>query len=110
MIVCPKISVWATNSYQDPKELANLSPEEVASCTTLYASDMSEHGWVLVGEAKVEITLMSEEQLLQSRIEALRTRKAKFQAEATNKLEEFDHRIQQLLALPAPVEEYNDPF
>lgn len=110
MIVCPKISVWVTNEYQDPKELANLSPEEAASCTTLYASDMSEHGWVLVGEAKVEITLMSEEQLLQSRIEALRTRKAQFQAEATNKLEEYDHRIQQLLALPAPVEEYNDPF
>lgn len=110
MIVCPKISVWTTSSYQDPKELANLNPEEVASQTTLYASDMSEHGWVLVGEAKVEITLRGEEQLLQSQIEALQAQKAKFQAEATNKLEEFDHRIQQLLALPAPEPEDEFPF
>jgi len=110
MIVYPKISVWLTNEHQDPRELSKLDPEQLVNLTTLSAFDMSKHGWILVGEAQVEIKLHSPEELLQYQLEALKARKAEYQKEAMDKLEEYDHLIQQLLALPAPEMTSNDPF
>lgn len=110
IVSAQKVPIWITGEYPNPKELHAMDDAKMVDLLTLYHSDMSQHGWIQVGEAEITITLKSDDEMVNSQIAVLRAKKAKAQAEALKKLEEYEHRIQQLLALPAPVEEYNDPF
>lgn len=110
IVSAQEVPVWITNEFLDPKDLRSMDDATIVDRLTTYHSDMSQHGWIQVGEAEITITLKSDDEMVNSQIATLRVKKAEVQAEALKKLEEYEHRIQQLLALPAPEPEDEFPF
>jgi len=94
---------YLTNEYLSLDTILGMHDESDAiSNLTFYNKDMTQHGWVNVGTADIEVTFITREEALQNQVESLKAKKASIIAEATEKATEIDERIQSLLALPAP--------
>ena len=91
-IVIGTIGAWLSSSYakEDPTAFENLS---FTPC------DMSEHGWVKVGEASVEVSLFSNKEIVNGQLSMLNEAKRRVQAEAEKKLNEIEGQIQSLLCI-----------
>ena len=74
----------------DATEFSNLA---FSSC------DMSDHGWVKVGDASVTVTLLDYKDVVTGQIDMLNEAKKRVQAEAEKKLTEIEGQIQSLLAI-----------
>ncbi len=99
---------WMTYG-NDLRSLDEMTPGALVGTLGYASGDMTAHGWIAIGEAEItpgvetvmeieaEITLRMPDHsvLLQNQIEALRTQ----QRDALNKAEEFEQRINNLLAI-----------
>ncbi len=77
------------------------------SYEALFGSDMSEHGYVVIGKGFCEVDLIPHAEIVAKQIETLQGVKEKVMAEAHHKVIQIDEKIQRLLAIthqPAPEE------
>lgn len=90
---------WITeHSTARPEHIAEGDPRLVG-WLTYSTMDMSDCGWVLVGEAKITIDLPSIEEVVTNQVAALRQQITNVRAEAENKATELERQVQQLLAI-----------
>lgn len=82
-------------------KVGDLEGDAVAAVNKLTITDldMHSHGYAVVGRARVEITLVSEDVLLTNKIDALRKQAADVQANATAEVTNIHRRINELLAI-----------
>jgi hypothetical protein len=79
--------------------LSTQTNEQVVNTLSYSCSDMTEHGWTYVGDAKVTIELFDDDAILNSKISTLKAQKQKVQADAFVQSNEIDEEIQKLLAI-----------
>lgn len=66
--------------------------------------DLSEHGYVLLGETTLTVDI-DENVLMQQQVDALQAEKQRVMAAAQARITEIEGQIQQLLSLPLMVDE-----
>ena len=96
-----KIKAWLSN----PAQITKLGTDNPPSITYT-DSDMTDCGWVLLGEAAVELTLSPMSELVASAEGALRMAIQKVQADTYVKVTALEGMIANLLCLemsPAPI-------
>lgn len=101
-----KVKAWITNHHIRLDSLESLSPEEAVSSLTYYSNDMTPHGWIEVGEADISIRLDSYESYNLRKVEALKAQRSEVLAQA----DKLEQQIQDLLCLPAPIMNDDNPF
>lgn len=62
-------------------------------------TDMSEHGYSVIGSAEVTVTLHDPDQIIGDKVKSLRAEAKKVQADAVNRCTEIERQVQQLLAI-----------
>lgn len=93
-----KIYAYLTE-YGDPERLRGKDDEAITELTFCYSDDMETCGWTKVGKATVTVKLVDEKQIIENKVESLRTQKACVMAEATAQATEIERKIQNLLAI-----------
>lgn len=95
----PEFNAWAYDYG-----IANKNHKQ--SVNALSFSDCEKiEGWALVGTADITVTVIDQAEFINARVKALKDQQTAVQAEAQNKINELDHKIQELLCLEAPKEE-----
>ena len=61
--------------------------------------DMTDHGWVKVGDAEITVSLYGREEITRSQVSMLTEAKRRIQAETQAKINQIDGQIQSLLAI-----------
>lgn len=97
-----KVTIYATLSetslsYIDLKDLADIG--KIANHLSIFTSDMSKHGYVVVGTTEVDIDLLPPDQIIGNAVLALRAKAAEIRAEATARVTALESKAQQLLAI-----------
>ena len=100
-----EVKVWLTNSWTSYEDLVKLHAEgEVDALASRFSytnHDMSSaDGWSLVGTATVEVTLKSRSEIVEAKVDALKTEIQLTKAKAQQHVEQLEEKIQSLLALP----------
>jgi hypothetical protein len=99
-IITGTTGVWLTQySSIGPKELAESDGERLVNGFQYGSHDMTGSGWTRIGEAQVHITLKSTDEILLSKVDALKAQKTKLQAETQEEITRIDEQIQNLLAI-----------
>ena len=96
-VITGTVKTWLP-SYYSRRDLER-SPDQVVAFLGYSATDMTEHGWTIVGEARITVTLLDERTIVQGQVDVLRAEQAKVRADATAKATELERKIQQLLAI-----------
>ena len=99
-----------TQVYHTEAWLMSLSPGVLEQLTqphfdgmVLSSVDMSDHGWVRLGKARIEVEL-DRDDLPQQAIKALRLKKEELMARAQQELNRIEEQIQKLQSLPLLVD------
>lgn len=99
------IQVYHTEAW-----LMSLSPGVLEQLTqphfdgmVLSGLDMSDHGWIRLGKARIEVELDLDD-LPQQAIKALRIKKEELMAKAQMELNRIEEQIQKLQSLPLIVD------
>lgn len=90
---------WVTDDFKDEGGRYALAPEGGMNG---YTCTHSGSVWTLVGQREVDFEVAAFDPRDLS-LKALKTKKSQIIAEATQKAEQIEEKIQQLLALPASV-------
>ena len=78
------------------------NPEDVENMA-FSALDMADHGWVLIGEAEIIVTLRDRNDITSSQVAILKEAKKRIQATAEAQINAIEGQVQSLLALPMEV-------
>ena len=87
------------NSYKYSMELGDYRS---AINTLAFTTADNISGWILLGTADITVELLNPEDFVNAQITALKEKKRSIQAETQLKVNEIDHKIQELLCLPSP--------
>lgn len=92
------------NAYLTDYDLRYLNPEDLNSEKVLdkiniSRSDMSSQGWIKVGEAEVDLSLLPTDTVVGNAVKALRVKQEMLRAAATAECTRLEGRIQQLMCL-----------
>lgn len=71
-------------------------------------SDMTRHGWVEVGTAKVSVTFHPQDEVIEKLADGLREQISMVRAEAQTKVLQLEEKLSQLLALPNPDQKHGE--
>lgn len=94
------IGAWLPDSSSlGPKELAEQPGDKLVRGLSYSAWDMTPHGWTRIGEARVEVTLKGRDELIASKVDALRALRTHKLAETQREVTEIDKQINTLLAI-----------
>lgn len=91
------VTVWFSSFY-GPEDITD---DAEASIGKLQFSnhDMSDSGWSRAGTAQVTVTMLSNEEIVDAKIEGLRSEKTQLMASHQMAMTRIDSKIQQLLAI-----------
>lgn len=100
------VPVWFTGDYYGPQHLTG-DPEQAIDALSFYSTGIDPKtgqlrrpaGWTLVGYADVVVRPLPEQQLVESKVEALRAQKAEVLAKAQAEATDIDRKINTLLCL-----------
>ena len=67
------------------------------------APDMADHGWILIGDAEITVTLRDRNEITYSQVAVLKEAKKRIQATAEAQINAIEGQVQSLLALPMEV-------
>jgi hypothetical protein len=85
-------------SHASPEDLLGNSVHAVSAMT--YSDyEMQRHGWTLVGDAEITVSLVDEDQIILNKVDSLRAEKDKIIADAQVKANAIEGQIQNLLAI-----------
>ncbi len=82
-----------------PKELIEADDAVLLRVLSFSDHDMSTAGWTRIGTASIEVTLCSANEIITSKVDALRALKAKKLADAQREATDIEQQIQTLLAI-----------
>jgi hypothetical protein len=98
-VISGKVGVWLTPySSLGPKQLADGDGAAIVRDVDFSQHDMAPE-WTRIGTAQVQITLEPTDQIINNKIDALRTEQKKVVADAQKKSTDLEREIQQLLAI-----------
>ena len=100
------VPVWFCGDHYGPQHLTG-SPEDAIDAVSFYSTGIDPKtgelrrpaGWTLVGYADVVLRPLPEQQLVESKVEALRAQKADVLAKAQAEATDIDRKINTLLRL-----------
>lgn len=100
-VIKGQIGVYLTGYSRNigPKELFEADDAVLLRALSFSDHDMSMAGWTRVGTASVEVTLGSANEIITSKVDALRALKAQKLADAQREATEIEQQIQTLLAI-----------
>jgi hypothetical protein len=75
----------------------NPSDDMIINEISFSKADMSMNGWTLIGEATVSLNMISNEEIINSKIATLKAEKQKIQADAFVQANELEEEISKLL-------------
>jgi hypothetical protein len=84
--------------HASPEDLLGDSVRAVSAMTYSYY-EMQHHGWTLVGDAEITVSLVDEDQIILNKVDSLRAEKDKIIADAQVKANAIEGQIQNLLAI-----------
>ena len=87
-------TAWLTGHRQE----WNSDPEDIEHLT-FSITDMSQNGWIRVGEAEITVHLIDREEITKGQIDNLNEIKRQLQADHEVKMNVLEGRIQSLLAI-----------
>ncbi len=90
---------WLTNNYTTPDELEKGDPARVIGTLSYFPKNVCPESWVQVGTAKIEVTLISREELIDHKADQLRAEIQKTQADAAVKVNMLTEKLNSLLAI-----------
>jgi hypothetical protein len=99
-VVTGKIKVQISSSF-GPQDLA--AAKNPFALMMFVDTDMSMHGYSVIGEAEITAHLFDEQTMIEKKVEALREEAKKTRADAEATCTRIDRKINQLLAIT------NDP-
>jgi len=90
---------WLTNNYTTPDELEKGDPSSIIGTLAYYPKNVCPEHWVQVGTAKIEVTLISREELTEHKADQLRAEIQKTQADAAVRVNSLTEQLNSLLAI-----------
>jgi hypothetical protein len=94
-----KIKAWLTNDWTSPEQLQLMDQMQLANTLSFGENDMTKHGWVVVGEATINVKLIDQKSMMENKIDALKAERNKAVADHVVLINGLDDKIQQLLAI-----------
>jgi hypothetical protein len=99
--------VWITDSDRlSPRDIQEAidagRQEDLVQQFSFSNFDMSRHGWVELGSAKIEVVLHPQDEVIEKLADGLREQISIVRAEAQSKVAQLEEKLSQLLALPNP--------
>lgn len=85
--------------YTNLSVTANPNDDAIVNEISFSKSDMSAHGWTFIGEARVSLNMISDDEIINSKISTLKAQKQKIQAEAYVQANDIDEEINKLLCI-----------
>ena len=95
-------NLWLNDAIRTRSEDLN-NPEFDGFSFVRKGVDLSEHGYVLLGETTITVKI-DENTLMQQQLDALQAEKQRVMAKAQARVTEIEGQIQQLLSLPLMVD------
>lgn len=93
-----KIKVQISQPY-GPRDLKEPDDAKVMRILSFFEHDMSQHGYSVVGEAEVRVTLFDENELITNKVVALNAEAKRITAEAEAKVTSIRRMVNELLAI-----------
>ena len=93
-----KMKAWLT----EHRAARDANPEDVENMA-FSALDMADHGWILIGDAEITVTLRDRNEITYSQVAVLKEAKKRIQATAEAQINAIEGQVQSLLALPMEV-------
>ena len=91
--------VWLTQGSQRYLKSADMTDPENAMWFTYRPEDMTEHGYMLIGNAVIDIELLTPAEINNSAVVALKAQVQKVKADAEQEVMKLQDKINQLLAI-----------
>ena len=86
-------------AYMTPTAMAEKRSSESVDSMVFSSLDMTDHGWVRIGEAEITVSLYDSAEIVRSQVSMLKEAKRRVQAEAQAKINQIEGQIQSLLAI-----------
>lgn len=84
--------------FSVPVGYSRITEDQVA----IFSRDMSEVGYATLYSQEMEVEIPEGLDMLTPQIDTIRLQQEKIRAEAEGKIQQLEHTVQTLLALPAP--------
>lgn len=93
------MKAWLTNDYTSPEELHAAGGLNLLGLVHLSSHDMTDSGWVHVGNATVSLELFPIDGMVEKKVEALKAERDKAIADHFVKINRLNEKINNLLAI-----------
>ena len=93
------LNAYITQDYNADGAMSDDSSVVLRSIHLSPHENMANHGWTRVGTARVEVTLVGKDVMVENKIESLKAEKQKILADAQLKVTQIEEKIQNLLAI-----------
>jgi len=91
--------VWLSPSAQNYMQSSDMTDPKNSYWFTYQDEDMSEHGYILVGHAEIDLYMFTPAQINQSAVVALKAQVQEVKAKAEKEVNQLQDKINQLLAI-----------
>lgn len=91
--------VWLTSGSQRYLKSADMTDPENAMWFTYRSEDMTQHGYMLIGSAEIEIELLTPAEINNSAVVALKDQVQEVRAKSEKEVMHLQDKINQLLAI-----------
>lgn len=93
--------VYLSSSSQKYMKSADMTDPDNSMWFSYHDEDMSHHGYVLIGNAQIEIELLTHAEINNGAVEALKAQVQEVRAKAEKEVTQLQDKINQLLAIAA---------
>jgi hypothetical protein len=91
--------VWLSSSAQLYMKSADMTDPDNSRWFSYHDEDMSHHGYILIGNAEIEIELLTPAEINNGAVEALKAQVQEVRAKAEKEVNQLQDKINQLLAI-----------